>query len=189
MDATEDILLGRIAVKNGMCTKEQIEEALDYQDGDGSPLGEVLVEETGADRAAEFASTEHLFSGRGLVRLYQALSGDAGRGAEEIVADAAQGGDGVAGRCVDLMARLLSLFARQLVFQYMPLGGIHFAGSVARGIFETRARAVLAEGFEDTGPFGHLIAQVPLRLITDDAAALTGLARLGRSMLDQRPTA
>ena len=152
-----------------------------------SRLEDVLAAEIGAQAADNFPTTEDLFSGRGLVRLHQAISGDE-LTSQDIVEQAGTGNT-AAVRSVELLARCLSLLSKQMVFQYMPLGGIHFAGSVARGIFETRARAVLAEGFEDTGPFGHLIAQVPLRLITDDAAALTGLARLGRSMLDQRPTA
>ena len=76
------------------------------------------------------------------------------------------------------MARLMGLLTRELVFQYLPLGGIHFAGGVSRGILGSPARATFLETVAASGPFADLIAQVPLRLITDDAAALTGAARL-----------
>ncbi|MDK3072294.1 glucokinase [Sedimentitalea sp. JM2-8] len=85
--------------------------------------------------------------------------------------------DGPARRTVNLMAHLLGVFARELVFQYLPFGGIHFAGSAARGILGSAARDLFLSGLEVPGRFSEQIAGVPIRLITDDAAALTGAAR------------
>ncbi|MBV1926129.1 MAG: glucokinase [Rhodobacteraceae bacterium] len=134
----------------------------------------VLQDEIG-DAAALIKSTEELFSGRGLSRLYGIVSGGEDRDGADIAAD--YGNEELATHAIDLSARLLGVFAREMVFQYLPLGGIYLAGSVARGILETDARASFLKAFEADGPFSDLTGQVPVNVITDDAAALTGVAR------------
>ena len=74
-----------------------------------------------------------------------------------------------------------SYLTREMVFQYLPLGGIHFAGSVARGVLSTDARVHFLKMFESDGPFSELIGQVPVKVITDDTAALVGVARYARN--------
>lgn len=137
-----------------------------------------LDREVGASAAAAFDSIEALFSGRGLSRLHEVLSGSLGPDGGDILA-AYEGDpqDGPARRTVNLMAQLLGVFARELVFQYLPFGGIHFAGGAARGILGSRARTLFLSGLETQGRFSEQVAQVPIRMITDDAAALTGAAR------------
>ncbi|MBV1895493.1 MAG: glucokinase [Rhodobacteraceae bacterium] len=134
----------------------------------------VLQDEIG-DAATQCKTAEELFSGRGLSRLYGHLSGDENRDGADIVAG--YGKEKIATRAVDLSARLLGVFAREMVFQYLPLGGIYFAGSVARGVLQTDARVCFLEAFEADGPFSDLIGQVPVHVIVDDAAALVGVAR------------
>ncbi|GHF66792.1 glucokinase [Seohaeicola zhoushanensis] len=125
--------------------------------------------------AEAFPTVEHLFSGRGLSELHRALTGAADRPAHEIVASAPA--------TVKLAAHLTGLLARQLVFQYMPLDGIRFAGSVGRGILGPIGRAAFLRAVEtEDGAFSHIVDRVPLGLITDDAAALTGLARLALTL-------
>ena len=85
--------------------------------------------------------------------------------------------DPAAKAAMDLIAGALGVLSRELVFQYMPLGGLNFAGSVARGIFRTEARRAFLAAFEAPGAFGEALLNVPVRLITDDAAALGGAAR------------
>ena len=129
------------------------------------------------DAAGGFRTNECLFSGRGLSRLHQILSGQERRG-QDILADYATGGDPQAAATVTLTARLLGLFARELVFQYLPFRGIHFAGGAARGILGSAARAEFLSAFEADGRFADHLDRVPVRLIADDAAALSGAARL-----------
>ncbi|MFT4960530.1 MAG: glucokinase [Paracoccaceae bacterium] len=138
----------------------------------------ILHNEVG-DAAAQIVANEDLFSGRGLSRLYGFVSGDGNLPGAEIVAD--YGTKANATRTVDLAAQLLGIFARELVFQYLPLSGIHFAGGAARGILGTDARAGFLAAFDGSGPFSDLIGQVPVKVITDDAAALVGAARYARS--------
>ena len=127
--------------------------------------------------ADRFSRIEDLFSGRGLARLYHVFSDGALLGGAQILAAYGAGRRGPAAQSVELAARLLGIMAQELVFQYLPLAGIHFAGGAARGILGSQARAVFLRAFDTPVPFGDLIGQVPLRLITDDTAALSGAAR------------
>jgi glucokinase len=137
----------------------------------------VLHDEVG-DAARQINTTEELFAGRGLSRLYGIVTCGEERPGAEIAADYGQ--DMRSTRTIDLSARLLGIYAREMVFQYLPLGGIHLAGSVARGILGTNARASFLKEFDATGPFSDLIDQVPVKVITDDAAALVGVARYAK---------
>lgn len=142
------------------------------------PLG--IAEELRAqlgDAASVFRTNECLFSGRGLSRLHNILTNQDKRG-QDILADFAGGADPKAAETVMLTARLLGLFARELVFQYLPFRGIHFAGGAARGILGSAARAEFLSAFETDGRFSDHLDRVPVRLIADDAAALSGAARL-----------
>jgi glucokinase len=120
-----------------------------------------------------FTTNEHLFSGRGLERLHHLRSGG-GITAHQIV-DGAASDPTMLGTLV-LAAQMLGRLTRELVFQYLPLGGIHFAGTVARGVLQSAARDAFLDAVTTDGPFTDLVAQAPLHLITDDGAALTGLA-------------
>jgi glucokinase len=134
----------------------------------------VLQDEIG-DAGAQFNTTEDLFSGRGLSRLYGIVSGGENLHGAEI--SAGYGREKFSTRTIDLSAGLLGIYAREMVFQYLPLGGFHFAGSAARGTLGTDARASFLKAFNATGPFSDLIGHVPVKVITDDAAALVGVAR------------
>jgi len=123
-------------------------------------------------KAERFSTVEGLFAGRGISRLHAALTGEEDRPAHEIAADPA------AGQTLRIAGRLMGHLAREMVFQYMPREGLYLAGSVARGLLTPPARAELIAAFAADGPFADLVRSVPLRLITDDSAALTGLARL-----------
>ncbi|MEY8829460.1 glucokinase [Sedimentitalea sp. XS_ASV28] len=129
-------------------------------------------------RVADFPTVEELFAGRGLSRLYGILSGQTQRAGQAILAEYDRGAAGKTAETVDLMAGLLGRMARELVYMYQPFGGIHFAGSVARGILGSAARARFLACFEAPGRFDDHIARVPVRVIVDDAAALTGAAQV-----------
>lgn len=131
----------------------------------------------GADSAA-FPTVEELFAGRGLSRLYHALSGGEDRAGQDILAAYDTGTDGPVAATVDLLSDLLGRLTRELVYMYQPFGGIHFAGGVARGLLGSAARRGFLHQFDRPGRFADHAGRVPVRLITDDAAALTGAAQL-----------
>ncbi len=122
-------------------------------------------------RAAEFATVEHLFSGRGLAALHAALSGRA-----EDPRDILSGGDDANRAATQaLFAETLALLCRNLLLAYLPTGGLAFAGSVARGLFASPAR----DGFINhyTAPMAlEQVQHAPIAVIRDDAAALRGCA-------------
>lgn len=128
------------------------------------------------DAAGRFATNEDLFSGRGLARLYAAISGRDLPG-PEILNRFAGGSDPEAAQTVRLTARLLGRFAREMTFMYLPFGGIHFAGGAARGILGSEALPEFLDAFNRPGRFDTILDKVPVRLITDDGAALIGAAR------------
>ncbi|MDU9005072.1 glucokinase [Sedimentitalea todarodis] len=128
--------------------------------------------------SAAFPSVEELFAGRGLSLLYQILSEGEQRAGQDILADYDAGVGGAVAETVDLMAGLLGHMARELVYMYQPFGGIHFAGGVARGILGSAARKLFLHRFETPGRFAEHASRVPIRLIIDDAAALTGAAQV-----------
>jgi len=133
------------------------------------------------DNADRFATIENLFSGRGLSHVYQILSGGREMRGQAILANYDPARRDVAAQAVELSARLLGTMARELVFQYLPFGGIHFAGGAAQGILGSAAKGVFLQAFAAPGPLKDHIALVPIRLITDDTAALTGAARFALS--------
>lgn len=138
------------------------------------------------DKAGAISTNEDIFSGRGLSRLYGLLTGWGDRPGEAILADYDPSRQSAETRTVDLAARLMGLMARELVYYYLPMGGIYFAGSVARGILSTSARSIFLDSFTRPGRFVEQVEQVPVRIISDDGAALLGAARIASV---QRPTA
>lgn len=136
-----------------------------------------LVDELG-DEALTIPSTEELFSGRGLARLHLMLTGERGVEAGEVVARAAADPDHAAAETMTLLAELTGLLVRQLYFYYLPAGGVYFAGSVARSVLQRPGLARFETALCGDGPFADRLNDLPVSLITDDAAALAGCARV-----------
>lgn len=129
--------------------------------------------------ASQFGRVEALFSGPGLTRLHAARTQGAALPAQALVEATAD--EPPAQETVAAFARLMGLMARELIAAYLPRDGLFLAGSVARGVLQSPARAEFVTAFARPGPLQDLAAAVPLRLITDDAAALGGLAALART--------
>ncbi len=129
-------------------------------------------------KISAFPSVEELLSGRGVSRLYRILSAGEERSGPAILADYDAGRGGAVAETVDLVADLLGRMTRELVYMYQPFGGIHFAGGVARGVLNSAAREHFLASFGVPGRFAEQIGCVPVRLITDDAAALTGAVQV-----------
>ncbi|WP_211299405.1 glucokinase [Pukyongiella litopenaei] len=146
-----------------------------------SSISAILTAAIGA-RAAGFETYEALFSGPGLARLCACPEDGAGADAAALISAYDPARRDRTAHCVELTARSMAVLARELVFLYQPHAGLHFAGSVARGLLGSPARAVFLEALRAPGPFGDQIAGVPLRLITDDAAGLTGAAQVVRAL-------
>lgn len=134
-----------------------------------------------------FLTNEDLFSGTGLSRLHRLLADGADLDGATLVAAAASDPGGLEAQTADLAGKLLGLMVRDLVYQYMPLAGIYFSGSVGRGLLEKVARNSFLEAFDQDVPFRSILDDVPLTIIADDAAGLIGAARVAAAIY--RPTA
>ncbi|WP_165978772.1 glucokinase [Antarcticimicrobium luteum] len=129
--------------------------------------------------AGAFASIEALFSGAGLARLHASRHG--GEHTAQQLVEAA-GTDPAARGSVAQMARSMGLLARELVAAYLPRDGVFWAGSMARGVLGTDARADFLGALAAPGPLAQTRAAIPVAVITDDAAALGGLAALAAAL-------
>ncbi|MFN3643499.1 MAG: glucokinase [Gemmobacter sp.] len=139
-----------------------------------TPVAAALAARLGS--ADAFPTVEALFAGRGLARLHAGLTGAAMTG-DRIVAEAAT--DAAAAATLALFAGMLGTYARDLALTFMPRAGLYLAGSVARGVVGTAADAFRA-AFTADAPFAAIPRGIPVRIIADDMAALTGcLAALG----------
>ena len=136
-----------------------------------------VLQEAVGDEASSFHKVEALFSGDGLAALHSALGFKATDPAQITAPTSSEGAQTVA-----LFARALGLFCCELTYQYMPLAGLYFNGSVARAIVssESAAKVIAVEASKDE-TFSGRFGQVPLFVITEDNAALYGCARYAQS--------
>lgn len=125
----------------------------------------------GSGAAAQFASTEETFAGRGLSRLHALRTGRPAMRGEQIAAALAAGDAQAAATC-DLFAELAGLLCRELALRFMPLEGMFLAGSVGRSLAGRMAR--FEAGFLSEPFMRHIPEAMPIFLIRDDMAALQG---------------
>lgn len=133
------------------------------------PVMAALTAALGAGGAAEFASAEHAFAGRGLARLHALRSGRMLAPAQ--IAQAADA-DAEADATMRLYAHLFGLYCRELALRFMPLDGLYLAGSVARNL--ARYGADFGAGLLADPVLRHIPQACPVRIIRDDMAALQG---------------
>jgi glucokinase len=122
-----------------------------------------------------FPAVEDLLSGRGLAALYAHAGGtEAGAGAPRILARLAAGED-AARRAVVAFARHLGMVAGDLALVHLPFGGIYLIGGMARAV-APHLGATFEAAFLDKGRFSDLLARIPVHVVEDDYAALSGAA-------------
>ncbi|MCP5088678.1 MAG: glucokinase [Rhodobacteraceae bacterium] len=134
-------------------------------------------------QSAKFGTVEELFSGRGLARFHQCLVQDEALEGSQIVHMHENGKNEAATRTLQIYASLLGAHCRELALQYLPLNGIYFAGSVARGVLGTGLTAEFVAELNQHRRFKRLFSQMPVSIIKDDAAALVGCVAACRSAL------
>ncbi|MBO9477589.1 ROK family protein [Shimia sp. R11_0] len=134
-------------------------------------VSQLLQDALGA-AAQPFNTYEDCFSGRGLERLHEAVSGEKQDGKSIMESFAA--GQTDAQRTVLLFARALGRMTQSVIHQFMPRDGIAFAGSASRGVLTSKALPAFVE--ELTADHHGIVDahQFPISLITEDVAALEG---------------
>jgi glucokinase len=131
-------------------------------------------------------SAEQILCGRGLVNLYEAIC--RADGIEPIRVDPAEiteaamaPGDAQSAEAVQLFATYLGRVAGDLALIFMARGGVYVAGGIFQRLLPIVKPETLRQAFEDKAPHSALLHDVPLYVITEPLAALTGLATFARS--------
>jgi glucokinase len=126
-----------------------------------------------------FAGVEDVLSGRGLERLWEFASHEAGlpstRDAAGIMA-AIDVGDPVARATAGLFVRLLGAVTGDLALVHLPFGGIYLVGGVAKAFAPHLGTMGFDDAFRDKGRFAGFMDQFAVTLVEDDHAPLTGCA-------------
>jgi glucokinase len=136
-------------------------------------------------------SYERIVSGPGLVNLFHFLR-DTGRGTEpQWLTDemwhadpaAAISRAGLNGSCplceqaVDLFVSVYAAEAGNLALRLMAIGGVYLGGGIAPKMLAKLSGPLFMHAFVDKGRMQPLLETVPVKVITNDKAALMGAAR------------
>ena len=123
---------------------------------------------------------EDVLSGRGLERIYNWLSQEAGteksQAAADIMAACADNTDPMAQQAVQVFVRLLGGVVGNLALTHLPFGGIYLAGGVARAFVPYLEAFEFQRWFCDKGRFAEFMQNFSVSVIEDDYAALIGCA-------------
>lgn len=126
-------------------------------------------------------SGEQILSGRGIVRLYNAVAAADGVAARfvkpaDITAAALEGGDATAVEALDLFVTCLGRVAGDLALVFMSRGGVYLSGGIAQKIVPALRTERFREAFRNKGPHGELMREMPVYVVTHPLAAIYGLA-------------
>ncbi|PRY26993.1 glucokinase [Aliiruegeria haliotis] len=133
------------------------------------------------ERDHGFAAVEDALSGRGLVALHEFVCHESGapeqatlKGKEIMSAVAA--GDSLCRKAAAIFSRLIGAVAGDLALTLLPFGGIFLIGGVARAMAPYYVEMGFVDALCDKGRFGPFMEQFPVTVVSDDDAALTGMA-------------
>jgi glucokinase len=127
-------------------------------------------------------SADDVFSGRGLVALYNALGKSRNTtttvvGARNIAAAGLAREDPVAVEALDLMATWLGRFAGDIALIYGARGGLYLAGGLAANIVPVLSTSRFGNAFESKGKGSAYLDAIPVRVVKTGAdAGLRGAA-------------
>jgi glucokinase len=136
-------------------------------------------------------SYERIVSGPGLVNVYHFLR-DTGRGKEPawLTEEMAHSDPGAAiskaaigGKCplseqaVDLFVSIYGAEAGNLALKLMSLGGVYLGGGIAPKLLTKLSGPLFMQAFVGKGRMQSLLESIPVKVITNDKAALLGAAR------------
>lgn len=141
------------------------------------------------ERDHGFAAVEDALSGRGLVALHEFVCHEAGHPekatlkGKQIMAAVADG-DPLCREAAGLFARLIGAVAGDLALTLLPFGGIFLIGGVARAMAPYYVEMGFVEALRDKGRFSGFMEQFSVTVVSDDDAALTGMALHLQALLD-----
>jgi len=140
----------------------------------------------------DHVSYERVLSGPGLHNLYQFLR-DTGRGEEPgwlaeqiahgdpsaaIAASALEGTSDICVQALDIFVSVYGAEAGNLALKVVATGGMFVGGGIAPKIIRKLSSSTFLKAFTAKGRMGHLLQDIPVRVITNDKAALLGAGRV-----------
>jgi glucokinase len=131
-------------------------------------------------------SAETLLCGRGLVRLYRAVTEGNGVRPDHttpasITQAALTGSDSLAARTLSLYSRLLGRVAGDIALIFMATGGVYVGGGISPRILPFLSAGEFRRAFEAKAPHQALMSSIPTSVIVTENPALRGLAAFARS--------
>lgn len=128
----------------------------------------------------ERPAAEEFLSGRGLTRLYNAISKADGKDKQltepSDVTDAYNmGNDPIAKEALELFATYLGRYASDAALIYLARGGIYLTGGVAQRLEDVLKLPFFTREFCDKDPYSNIVAETPVYLMTEPLIALSGL--------------
>lgn len=141
-------------------------------------------------RTLSHVSWERVVSGPGLVRIHAFLvehrrgsippwlaeEMQSGEAPKAISRAALEERDELAGEALDLFVRLYGSAAGNLALTLMARGGLFLGGGIANEILPRLRGETFLETFRAKGRMRPLLESIPVRVLTDDRAALLGAA-------------
>ena len=122
-------------------------------------------------------SAERVLCGSGLLRLHEAVSGQALAEVDALLAKW-RAGDALAHTTLRVFSTWLGRVAGNLVLGVGAWGGVSLIGGVVAGLGDALDPLAFRKGFEDKAPFDDDLARVPVQRIVHDQPALLGMAGL-----------
>ncbi|MFK7743658.1 MAG: glucokinase [Roseobacter sp.] len=127
-----------------------------------------------------FAAIDDVLSGRGLARIYDFLSAEAGEDRTLNSADVMQAcetrSDPVAVATVRYFTELTAMVVGNLALIQLPFGGIYFVGGLSGAIAPYFELFEFNKAFRDKGRFASFMDDFGISVVQDDYAALKGAA-------------
>jgi glucokinase len=141
---------------------------------------EACIQQALASKQSHVA-IEHVLSGRGLEAIYHVLSAEAGlttphKTAKQIIDGAVHSGDPLAKLSARTFWNVLGSVAGDKALSFCAHGGAFIGGGIVQKLSPLLSESQFIERFNNKGVMKDYASHIPISLITDDNAALTGAA-------------
>ena len=126
-------------------------------------------------------SWERLLSGAGLVNIHNFVSGEERPYDEALpmeIAKALAGGDSVAVKTFAIFVDIYGAEAGNMALRLLARGGVYLAGGVAAKNIDQFTDGRFINAFLRNGRFQHILAAMPVNLITNPKVGLLGAAEM-----------
>ncbi len=146
----------------------------------------------------DHVSYERVLSGEGLFHIYQFLKDSKKFGPEpswlfdklkaedpaEVISEVAcLRKNRLCVKALDLFTSIYGAAAGNLALQVMAVGGVYVGGGIAPKIIWKLKDGTFMKAFKDKGRLSRIVAQIPVRVITNERTALLGAASRAMALL------